>query len=552
MNIFIFLLLQAYSIQSGIEIPLGQTKDGQLKNDYNFYYVSFDYTKIHVAIQLRVYSKEEKVGFQYLFASLDNEKPDKVNFNWSSTNTEGNNYITITNGDLVGKSKIYFSVFCEDQCDYYVSVKEDNSIAIPPNLTVFAGLEFSKDFLFTYRNRGKPFEFDIYSPEGTRLNVSFYKNKEDLENGVIIPIYPSFISGYGASIDKESDYYCNECLYYLKVSQEESADHMIKSSVYVSFNEINEFEVIDEKFPLFDQVSLNSRHCYEFTIPQNTSNDSLILTLAVFSGKITLDLNPGTFTSKQEDSLIFKKVSVSNVFKFTSSELNLANNSKVFMCVNGVKNSSYMIKVFMETHTEETSNYNFLIDGISIPSYVPAGKATKFRIADFGKTKKGLEINLYIKNGTPKLYGLFCEDFTFCSFSFNAIHKGNFKGKIDPNYSDATFQSIYIEKDKYNCDGEKAKYCGIHAVVMCEGQIECEFDIGFNLDETYINLKENTPTKELLSNNDFDFYQFSIENDDIENVSIVLNDIAGESKMFIERSKEALPKVKDISKFFNY
>ena len=92
---------------------------------------------------------------------------------------------------------------------------------------------------------------------------------------------------------------------------------------FLSFNEINEFEVIDEKFPLFDQVSLNSRHCYEFTIPQNTSNDSLILTLAVFSGKITLDLN---------DIVLISMLVINNrLRRFTTPKLSVVNH--VFVLV---------------------------------------------------------------------------------------------------------------------------------------------------------------------------------------------------------------------------
>lgn len=522
---YFFVLCPNYVYNNKINlISFNQTYQGQINSEeggYHFFQIqNFNYTELNKqAVQIKVYPYDENSTFVSnpdLFVSQTSDQPTILDNKWHSINT-GEDYITILRSELEDSENFYFSVYCDTKCKFRVTAKEDNIILLKENDSLIISLDSNKDFILEHRGNGNPFEFDIYSPEAVRYDVKMfkelltihkdYKKNSPKDNIVNIPLYPTFIGGKGVAIEKNSIYLCDNCVYKINVSLKEDVlsesneeskkeieKFLIDSKIVATISNIENYTRLSEYIPVFDLVSEDSRRCYQYNIPysSNLDNENIILTIATFSGSIELDININDYLEMKDrnKSKLTYDINIKNVFKLTPEQLNLKDANSIFFCIYGVKSSSYMIKAIFESHTLLDTSYNFLIDGVYIPAYIPGKQMTKYRIVNFSDTIKGLEIKMIIKSGKPKLYGFFCVNFLSCDLDIKEVSNGKFKNKINPDYYDYSIHSLHIPSDEYKCSDKNDELCGLQAVIYCDGDEECEFDIGFNFDVSYVLLKE--------------------------------------------------------------
>lgn len=448
------------------------------------------YTKIadNKDLQIRAYAKEGTLVSPRLFVSLK-QQPTSPNDSDFYTNSIGNDYILLHKDSVKLDQIVYISVYCEKECQYVVEIKYDDEIEISIDNFYTFSLKKNTDILLKFKTPASGFELSMYSPENVKFKPYIEKSRHPDKNSMLLK--PSFIGGFGIELTKDSgSLYCSDCTYYVLIIFDDS--EITNGQIIVNFNRIDLVQTLSEKFPAFNIVSEGNRRCYKFTVGENGENvltDSLISSLTVFSGVVQLDINPGKYVEDQRKALYVYDVPISLVKRHNATELDFYDFREVYYCVTGISNASYMIKAIMESDIEKIQTYNFLVDGIEIPGYLPASKVMRYRVVDLGKSRNTFLI-LKVWEGRPKLMGFLCNDLVNCYLNPEDVRNSKFNKNFyfPSEYSgDFTLQTVWIEDYSKNCNGNN---CALNAVVFCDGQDECIYDILFNFENSSTLLKE--------------------------------------------------------------
>lgn len=442
-------------------------------------------------LQIRAAPKEGTLSSPYIFASLTSNPSNAETAEYYSVQA-GENYVVIPKDKLETDKFAYFTVYCETECFYTVEVKYDDELLMELDNYFSFLLEADSDLLIKFRSNQVGFELNIYSPQMTKFKAYLQKHKVPSSSDTIT-LYPTFIGGFGVEITPTHKGWCKECDYYLLIVAEDSDTIVNKSEVIVSLTRLDKYEVLDERFPAFNVVSYDNRRCYVFTASNTAMIDNVITTLTVFSGSVKLDVNPGKYVDSSKNAKFNYDVPISLVTKHTPTDMNFLDFREIYYCIYGVEDSSYMLKVIMESHTEITQTYNFLIDGVEMPGYLPARNVTRYRIVDFGEPRN-TTIVMKTAEGKPRLYGYFCKSIYSCYIDAEMIRNKRFDDNVilQEEYSgDDYLQTVYAPDYTDKCGpNPKANGCGLNAVIFCESQNECIFDISFNFDHSSVILKE--------------------------------------------------------------
>lgn len=516
-----------------------------------------------------------------IYTSFSTSNPDKSDYEFSNADYN-DTFITIPKHEF--KGKIYFSFFSNSSQMFGFEIKDSSIIQV--NTTRHYVIPIGKDYfngeeiILRFKSKAEPFEIKIYSLENIKLEgyIEYKDNKEKL--------YSSFIRGLGYEINKDSLLYSmvsgEEYHIHVKLIKEKEESGLNPTLIFEYFSLNDKYQLIDDiQPPIYDMLTMNDRLCYKYIFPYNSMKNNVILTISSYSGSLILDVNPN-FEENSKKSKIVKQLNVSNVIKFSPEELDFLNQRQAFFCLTAKTSSSYMIKIGMENKISENSSDNqidnnlntasetFLIDGFSVTGYLPIGDYTKYKIVKFENKNKSINISLKSHKGLPYLTSVFCEDINICMENLKKqdIQKGdNDKNILLSTFIDPYSQNIFIDKDKYLCTQSNInennglnRSCGIYAFVICNThddikkiynksytkkdgmyEEECEYDIYFSFDSSSVLLKENTPIKESLSYMEIDTYHFTINDDNIKSISVLLNVMSGDIKMISSGPNQTLP-----------
>ena len=486
--IFLIKLYLSYQSTSVINIDNGGEREAYLQAGEMQEFSSL-ITEIQRDMQIRVFPKIGTSGSPQLYVSLTKQPKGVTDSDYYST-TPGENYVVIPNSKLSLNNRIYYAVFCERECFYSVEIKYDDKIEINMNTFNAFTLESNSDLILKFKSDPIGFEVSVYSPENTKFKVFF--QKEVIPNSQnTINMFPTFIGGFGAELMPGNKDFCEECYYYMVIVEEDSNDIANNSGIIISLNTVDKYAHVEEFFPIFSVVSENNRRCYKFIAPQNAIADNVITTLAIFSGSVKLDINPGNPSSNAASSKFIYDIPVSRVFRHNKDDFNFLDFRDIYYCITGLKDSSFMLKIIMEKNTEKNQSYNFLVNGVEETGYVPGKMATRFRIVDL-KNNKSVNIILKTSEGKPKLLGYICTKISSCYVDYNDYKNNKLKSSLvkPSEYSNDNYlQTVYVE-DYSNLCTEKKDQCGLNAVVVCESDEECIFDIVFTFQDTPTILKE--------------------------------------------------------------
>ncbi len=184
-------------------------------------------------------------------------------------------------------------------------------------------------------------------------------------------------------------------------------------------------------------VNKGEYKCYKYEVKPNNTNENLIITTDLFAGHAKLFVTAGeNLIKKNENPLGVKRyfeIDVSEVIKISPSDREYKGKIEkdVYICMWGMKTTSYYIRVMMESELETHQGTNILFNSkfinltcldVEISGYLPANKTTKYYVSD-NADQKDLKIILKRKAGYPELLGYFCENvFTdLCYFNKKII-----------------------------------------------------------------------------------------------------------------------------------
>jgi len=203
------------------------------------------------------------------------------------------------------------------------------------------------------------------------INILNLLDSSSLTNESRIEVSPGFI-GYAISFSKlasDNMKLCDDnCDYYITFVNQDTT----------KFNRI-QFKVSSYKaeIPLksnvgdISLVNAGESKCYNYRVPEQFKDDNMIISTILFSGHAYVFFNPGENIYKGNsmgDVKVSYEVELEKIIKVKSSEriYKGTNSQDMYICVFGLKTTSFFIRVIMEKDSEQQQNTNILFNGILI------------------------------------------------------------------------------------------------------------------------------------------------------------------------------------------
>lgn len=441
----------------------------------------------------------------------------------------------------------YISVFCEEKCAYEVLVKLEDEHEIEIGSLYRAWILKDDELSFKIKVNRNFEELDIvaFSPTLGPFKL-LVKEKERPTTENSIKVIPSWMGGYTVNIQKTSEYYCNDCYYYLVL---EAGSTNAEIFFFAKYEET--VTLIGTEEPVYNTLLPFKKHCYKYNVDIRNRDKNIIIQTVVFSGSVELKykMNGAPDMANTLSDMLSNDIQTEKYIKISSTERS-PNYGELNFCLKTIENSSYMVKAFYEDDIERYQHLNFLFRNREVNGYLPPGKATRYRVVEFNY-ESDITISMKVKNGDPKLYGFICDDITKCIFNKDEIAQQKYSGNLIPyqefsiGYKVSIANSINTCHRRIKTQAENAKgmedlniMCATLAVVYCEGEDECEFSLNSYNDEVNLQLLPKRPHYQTIPYNETDYYSIQIDDSSITQLNIILNTITGDADLIVEFSDE--------------
>ena len=183
-----------------------------------------------------------------------------------------------------------------------------------------------------------------------------------------IEVKPSFV-GYAISLNKFSSgtlNICEKCVYYITfVDSEEKKSTKVQFKIKAINNDIE----LNSNTGDIDLVGITQAICYHYHVEKSFHDQNMIISSTLFSGRVHIWATPGEneYRKTKNAGSIKKKYEVDQekIIKISPDErmYNGTISDDMYICVWGIRSSSYFIRVNMETETENHQNTNELFNG---------------------------------------------------------------------------------------------------------------------------------------------------------------------------------------------
>jgi hypothetical protein len=230
-------------------------------------------------------------------------------------------------------------------------------------------------------------------------------------------IVPSWVGGYYASVTKNSIHFCMNCTYNILIEAENDL-----AEVFLTIKYEDTIANINSQEFTFSTLKPFQRHCYSIDVNEKYKNEDIIIQTTLFSGSANLLINPWDFPKDLTHFKINKDFGTEDVSILTPSERNNQTHStgRVYVCLKSYDYTSYLLKVFFSSQTENLQKFNFLFSGVTLNGYLPAGAVTRHRATEF-TIDSDIFFKMKVYSGNPQFYGYVCEEARKCFFTKDAI-----------------------------------------------------------------------------------------------------------------------------------
>ena len=582
---FIFLLFSCFIIKINSEDNISKLKLNELfpgkidiDNSFNFYELLIPEILPNNELlvftvnedKLEVNNDEELFSDPDIYISKTSFTKGKEESDWYSEKY-GNDIVSISTKELTGINTLYISLFCERKCKY--NLKSYFTKELELKLGTINSIKLSKHnsihyFLKISQDNFTQLKIVAYSPTKSHFHFLMTKETKELSTQNSIKAIPFYFGGYMINIDKESNDYCNDCIYHILFQTE---DDTTKIKFYAFFQDT--FTLIESGQTLVDSLSQNLNRCYYYDIKQNyhlrySNDDRIIIQITLFGGEAYLHIsgfnkiiyknlneikklkNYGFQIYSEKSILITQKD-----FKKFQDEFDInipGENNKIYFCVYGIEKGSYMINANNLNMITNFQKYNYIFPGQEINGYLTEGQVTSYKMIDDNMNKNS-NITLSFKNieGNAKLFGYFCDSKKdlFCSFGLYKLqNKLEEKEMIFPQDDSILEQNIFIEnKNNYCYSKTSGKECQLLAVVQCVDSnknntkfIEskdkkiCSFSLSAKVDDVPIMMSPRKTYSNFISKGSNAIYELSISDPDINSIVVVLSTNIGNAELKLE------------------
>ena len=232
-------------------------------------------------------------------------------------------------------------------------------------------------------------------------------------------IIPSWVGGYFASVTKNTAFYCNNCTFYILIEAENDL-----AEVFLNVKYEDAVTRVNSQEPIFSTLKPFRRHCYFIEVEDKYKAEEIIVQTMLFSGSASLLINPWVHPQNITKFESSKEINTEDVTIIRATDRNNGtslNSGPVYICLKSYDYTSYIMKIFFASQTENLQKFNFLFSGVSVNGYLPAEAITRHRVTEF-TLDADVFFKMQVYSGNPQFYGYVCEDVRKCFFNKTSLN----------------------------------------------------------------------------------------------------------------------------------
>ena len=551
--IFINLLFFIYCGNNIIDIKLNEVKKGTLKNnEYEYYKLTLpeDINKNNqIVFELEpnpnLDSINNIISDPNLYISVDEQRPTDINHAWSSKRF-GDETISISGAYINPFQNFYIGIHCKEKCNYILEITNVTSISLQEKKINSFTLEKNSIMKFSFSTR-KTFKELSVNLVGSFLNSfnAYLALNSDASSSNTLTAQPIIYNGYKFTI-KSSD---------LENKNKENKFNLVvdnndeKQELNIWLKYDDEVIRIKEAELFYDSISKDKANCYYYTIDKINQNKDIILSTTLFNGlgfihiagfnSIDAVKINDKYKSKSNSYAIIQNKAIrltkDNFKKYGS--FNEGKDTFLNFCFYAEKDSSLAIKINLLENFKNIQTLNYIYPGIKIEDILPKKSLTRYKMENFN-IENDLNIFLTQKTGNTKLYLYMVnpdrENDLLDYNNFQPYKKADLVLEGQDYYNG---YHLYLTKELNKCKKNKYtnKYtCYLNAVVECDPQEDCTYDLFFDHSKLNILMEEKQTYTNVISENESDTYSISINDPSIKNIVIVLTQNTGKTLLKLE------------------
>ncbi|CAD8179623.1 unnamed protein product [Paramecium pentaurelia] len=548
------LTIQVYGY---LNLELGQTYNDAIipwQGDKNYKYYEIDIQQVIKDRDLIIVVKQQStIGNPDIYISSLDQKPDKIHSE-IQCNSQGMDICVIQQPE---KKIYYLAVYCEEYCRYNLKVVYQEELM----MTNYDDLEFK----FNNTSWTEIIRINI-----TQLQKQQIQQDYNLEVSVQVKnveiLQESFLSFMNLGLEKPSlqkyEYKGQDTflgiqkfkikkimtnqIYTLLVEAQQGAIVQIKTRTYGSTRFMNVGEQIE------DVISENELGFYVLNVTTDQELfylGQLILNIQLISYKgytemyVNLDENPASL----EDYQWKLRDGVTDDLIISNEDLNRFNSKGYYIYIAILAKESYAT---FELKTQML-NPNFMVMELNKPAI---SKMSKFKFHQYKfniKSNKQQSVSVSLRNikGDADIILKLCKEFWTCKY--NEEEQIQFKSKDfqNNNFINQYYYSLNPGNDiiifdylPANCLEHENFHICFYAILIIPGQQNDEDELTYSIlittKQDSIILKENTPIKQFVFHEFYNYYKFTVNNDDhIQRLFIQLTPIQGQPRIFSSRTE---------------
>ena len=541
--IFILSLLALYS-SAPTDLSLDTVIKGSLPDKtYTYYKLKLpvfnkDETKF-LLIEARRNEEQDFLDNVFsdpnLYISTTEIYPGPNQNTWSSSRF-GDEIISINQNFVKSGAIFYISIYCEFKCNYILDAKLYNNYELKEDKLYTISMIQDDVIKATFKTKKNFNSIKINCVSFRMKPFRIFLAKKDPSSSNTLPSNPIFINGYYFLIQKGDEYYEEEQNYEVLIENKE-----FKQDLLFWINYDNEDIQINELSPLFGNANANSGNCYSFNIDKQHQNKNIIISTTLFNGNGYIKIggwekvkemkvkteDKNTYPIISDKSILLTETNFKNYGDFIKDQ-----SKDLHFCFIASEEASYLIKIYYEEHSEQAQRLNYLLPGIGTDDMLPGNTVTKYRLFYFDQNKD-IKITLKVKNGRPKLYSFF-------SYEDSYINKNKLNEMINNSTliksEEIRYRNYEIEIDNLDnkCilePNKDEKECKIFAIVYCETNANCLYELLFDHKGDTIIMKPKVLYSNIITAKEKDKYQIRITDETTKNFEVILTQTAGNVKL---------------------
>ena len=491
-----------------------------------------------------------------LYISLTEIYPSPTSNTWSSSRF-GDEIISIGQKYVNSGAFFYVSVYCEFKCNFILDAKLYDNYALREHKLYTLSMIPDDVIKITFRSRNNYNFLKVNCISAKMKPFQIFMAKKDPSSSNSFKSNPIFLNGYYFTIKKGDQNYATQEIYEVLIENKEYKQDLL---FWITYDDDD--TEISELSALFGTSSANSGNCYSFNIDKQNLNKDIVISTSLFNGNGFIKIggwekvkdlkikneDKNTYPIISDKSILLTKKNFNDYGRFS-----LEQNKKLYFCFIATEETSYVIKVYYKEHAEQAQRINYLLPGIVSDNMLPGNAVTKYSLF-YLQQQKDIKIELKVKNGKSRLYLYYTYEANNYINRTTLDKMRRAKEVVESTRQDNQIYKIHIDTTNNKCilnPTKEGKECQMYAVVHCETEIDCLYELFFDHTGDQIIMKQKILYSNVITEREIDKYEIHITDDGAENLAVILNQNTGFTKLKFSKfvSEKGDINFKDTEKF---